>query len=118
MPVGEAVPSPACSRLSVTHEREETGMFAPGTRGNGCEERESAACRGGRNALRQVMLMRAEGGHWVAECTSLPGCTGEGGTRERAIERVKESIANYLAELEESGLPVPEEHFDALIVAV
>jgi predicted RNase H-like HicB family nuclease len=93
-------------------------MMALGTMGDGCRERESAAGNCGPNALRQVMLMRAEGGHWVAECTSLPGCTGEGGTRERAIDRVKESIASYLAELEESGLPVPEERFDALIVAV
>ncbi|HSY09193.1 MAG TPA: type II toxin-antitoxin system HicB family antitoxin [Steroidobacteraceae bacterium] len=72
----------------------------------------------GSNALRQVLLLRGEGGYWVAECPSLPGCTGEGGTREGAIESVKESIAAYLADLEECGLPVPEERFDALIAVV
>jgi predicted RNase H-like HicB family nuclease len=70
------------------------------------------------NSLRQVMLIRGEGGHWIAECPSLPGCTGQGKTRERAIESIKESIASYLADLEECALPVPEEHFDALIVAI
>jgi predicted RNase H-like HicB family nuclease len=70
------------------------------------------------NSLRQVMLIRAEGGYWVAECPSLPGCTGQGRTREGAIDSVKESIANCLSDLEERGLSVPEERFDALIVAV
>ena len=70
------------------------------------------------NSLRQVMLIRGEGGCWIAECPSLPGCHGQGRTRERAIESVKESIASHLADLEECGLPVPEEHFDALIVVV
>jgi predicted RNase H-like HicB family nuclease len=70
------------------------------------------------NSLRQVMLIRGDGGYWIAECPSLPGCNGQGKTRERAIESVKESIANYLADLEECALPVPEEHFDALIVVI
>ena len=70
------------------------------------------------DSLRQVLLLRAEDGYWVAECPSLPGCTGQGRTRERAIESVKESIASYLADLEDRGLPVPEERFDALIIAV
>jgi predicted RNase H-like HicB family nuclease len=70
------------------------------------------------NSLRQVMLIRGEGGCWVAECPSLPGCNGQGGTREGAIESVKECIASYLADLEACGLPVPEERFDALLVVV
>jgi predicted RNase H-like HicB family nuclease len=71
-----------------------------------------------RNSLRQVMLIRGEGGSWVAECPSLPGCFGQGKTRERAIDSIKESIAGHLCELESWGLPVPEERFDALIVAI
>jgi predicted RNase H-like HicB family nuclease len=88
---------------------------APGTR---FEQgaRDPAVCR--TNSLRQVLLIRGDGGYWVAECPSLPGCTGEGRTRETAIDSVKESIASYLADLEEGGLPVPEEHFDALLVVV
>jgi len=89
----------------------------PGTRFDEQEGAEGHALNP-RNSLRQVMLIRAEGGYWVAECPSLPGCTGQGRTRERAIDSVKESIAGYLADLEACGLPVPEERFDALIVAV
>jgi predicted RNase H-like HicB family nuclease len=49
-----------------------------------------------RDCLRQVMLIRGEGGSWVAECPSLPGCYGQGPTRERAIDSIKESIASHL----------------------
>jgi len=70
------------------------------------------------NALRQVILIRGEGGCWITECPSLPGCAGQGRTREAAIESVREAIANHLEDLIACGLPVPEEHFDALILAV
>lgn len=70
------------------------------------------------NSLRQVMLIRGEGGSWVAECPSLPACYGHGKTREQALDSVKESIACHLAELEAWGLPVPEERFDTLVVAI
>jgi predicted RNase H-like HicB family nuclease len=70
------------------------------------------------SSLRQVMLVRGEDGSWVAECPSLPGCYGEGQTREQAIEDIKESIASHLAELEAWGLVAPEERFEALIVAI
>jgi predicted RNase H-like HicB family nuclease len=70
------------------------------------------------NSLRQVMLIRGESDLWVAECPSLPACYGQGKTREQAIASVKESIASHLAELAAWGLPVPEERFDALIVAI
>jgi predicted RNase H-like HicB family nuclease len=70
------------------------------------------------DSLRQVILIRGEGGCWIAECPSLPGCTGEGRSREAAIASVREAIANYLAELLACDLPVPEERFDALILAV
>jgi predicted RNase H-like HicB family nuclease len=95
-------------------------MIAASVSGARSDEQAGADSQGlaQRNSLRQVMLMRAEGGYWVAECPSLPGCSGEGRTRERAIDSVKESIASHLADLEACGVPVPEERFDALIVAV
>jgi predicted RNase H-like HicB family nuclease len=95
-------------------------MIAVRTPGTQIDEQQDAEGDSFRrsNSLRQIMLIRAEGGYWVAECPSLPGCTGQGRTRERAIDNVKESIASYLADLEACGLPVPEERFDALIVAV
>jgi predicted RNase H-like HicB family nuclease len=99
---------------------QETGMIAMRTPGTRFGEPEAAEDQSGRrrDSLRQVLLIRAEGGYWIAECPSLLGCTGDGRTRERAIESVREAIASHLADLEACGLPVPEERFDALIVAI
>jgi predicted RNase H-like HicB family nuclease len=69
------------------------------------------------NSLRQVLLIRGEG-RWVAECPSLPGCTGDGSTREAAIASVREAMVNYLADLAACGLPVPEERFDAWVLVL
>ncbi|MGD0664063.1 MAG: type II toxin-antitoxin system HicB family antitoxin, partial [Syntrophorhabdales bacterium] len=51
-------------------------------------------------------------------CPSLPGCVSQGRTKEQAISNIKEAIKGYVAALEEDNLPVPEEKFDALLVAV
>jgi predicted RNase H-like HicB family nuclease len=98
-------------------ERRMIAVRTPGTRFEARDECAGPAPRRS-DSLRQVMLIRAEGGYWVAECPSLPGCHGEGRTRERAIESVKEAIASHLTDLEEAGLAVPEERFDALLVVV
>lgn len=68
--------------------------------------------------MRQVVVYRGEDGYWVAECPSLPGCISQGKTREEAISNIREAIKGYVAALEEDNLPVPEEKFDALLVAV
>ena len=68
--------------------------------------------------MRQVMLYPGEDGYWVVECPSLPGCISQGRTKEEAIANVKEAIEGYVAALEADRLPVPEERFDALLVAV
>lgn len=68
--------------------------------------------------MRQVILYRGEDGYWVAECPSLPGCISQGTTKEDAVRNIKEAIRAYVAALEEDGLPVPEERFDTLLVAV
>jgi predicted RNase H-like HicB family nuclease len=68
--------------------------------------------------MRQVLIYRGEDGYWVAECPSLPGCISQGGTREEAVTNVREAIEGYIEVLKEDGLPVPEEKFEALIVAV
>jgi predicted RNase H-like HicB family nuclease len=68
--------------------------------------------------MREIVLSRGENGYWVAECPSLPGCISQGTTREDAIRNIREAIEGYIQALEEDGLPVPEEHFDTLIVAV
>ena len=68
--------------------------------------------------MRQIIIYLGEDGYWVAECPSLPGCISQGKTKEEAIINIKEAIQGYIKALEEDGLPVPEEHFDALLVAV
>lgn len=68
--------------------------------------------------MRQVILYAGEDGYWVAECPSLPGCVSQGKTKEEAIANIKEAIEGYVAALREDRLPVPEDRFDALLIAV
>jgi predicted RNase H-like HicB family nuclease len=68
--------------------------------------------------MRQVVIYPGEDNFWVAECPSLPGCISQGETREQAIANIKEAIDIYVNALEEDGLPVPTERFEALLVAV
>jgi predicted RNase H-like HicB family nuclease len=68
--------------------------------------------------MRQVIIYAGEDGNFVAECPSLPGCISEGKTREEAIANIKAAIQGYVAALLEDNLPVPEEHFDTMVVAV
>ncbi len=68
--------------------------------------------------MRQVVIYRGEDEYWVAECPSLPGCISQGKSKEQAIDNIKEAIVGYVAALEEDNLPVPEDKFDALLVAV
>ncbi len=68
--------------------------------------------------MRQVVIYPGEDGYWVAECPSLPGCVSQGETRQDAIANIKEAIDLYISVLEDDGLPVPEERFETLVVAV
>lgn len=69
--------------------------------------------------MRQVMVYPGEEStFWVAECPSLPGCVSQGKSREDAIRNIREAIEGYIQVLTEDGLAVPEERFEALLVAV
>lgn len=68
--------------------------------------------------MRQVIIYPGEDGYWIAECPSLPGCISQGKTKEDAINNISEAIKVYVETLKEDCLPVPEEHFEALVVAV
>lgn len=68
--------------------------------------------------MRQVIVYRGEDDYYIAECPSLPGCISQGKTKEEAILNIKEAIRGYIAALEEDNLPVPEETFEAMLVAV
>ena len=68
--------------------------------------------------MRQAIIYRGEDGYWVAECPSLPGCISQGKTKQEAITNIREAIEGYIVSLEEDGLVVPGEQFEALVVAV
>jgi predicted RNase H-like HicB family nuclease len=68
--------------------------------------------------MRQVLIYPGEDGYWVAECPGLPGCVTQGKTKEEAIANAREVIEAYLAALTEDNLPVPEEKFNAILLAV
>jgi len=68
--------------------------------------------------MRQVLLYPGDDGYWVAECPSLPGCVSQGATREEAVKNIREAIDLYIEALVMDELPVPTEHFEALLVAV
>lgn len=68
--------------------------------------------------MRQVLIYPGENGYWVSECLSLPGCVSQGKTKEEAIINIKEAVCGYIKALEEDSLPIPEENFEALLVAV
>ena len=68
--------------------------------------------------MRQIFLYPGEDGYWIAECPSLPGCISQGKTKEEAIANIKEAIQGYIAALEVDHLPIPEERFESILVAV
>ena len=68
--------------------------------------------------MRQAIIYPGEDGFWVAECPSLPGCISQGESREVAVTNIREAIEGCVLTLQDDGLPVPEEHFDALLLAV
>jgi predicted RNase H-like HicB family nuclease len=68
--------------------------------------------------MRQVLIYRGEDGYWIAECPSLPGCISQGKTKEEAVINIRQAIDLYIDTLKEDGLPVPNDKFDALLMAV
>ena len=68
--------------------------------------------------MRQGVVYKGEDGQWVGECPILPGCISQGETREEAVDPTREAIRLYIAVLEAAHLPVPEERFEPLPVAV
>jgi len=68
--------------------------------------------------MRQVIIYPGEDGYWVAECPSLPGCISQGATKEAAVLNIREAIHGYILALQDDGLPVPEERFEAMLLAV
>ena len=68
--------------------------------------------------MRQAVIYPGEDGYWVAECPSLKGCISQGKTKDEAIRNIRDAIELYINALKEDNLPVPEETFELLTVAV
>lgn len=67
---------------------------------------------------RRILLYPGEDGYWVVECPSLPGCISQGKTRDEAIDNIKEAIELYIETLQAHGDPIPEDHYESLVVTV
>ena len=46
------------------------------------------------------------------------GCISQGQSREEAITNIREAIEGYIQVLKEDGLPVPQDRFETLLVAI
>ena len=57
-----------------------------------------------------MTIDRDEDGVWVVECPSIPGCISQGGTKEEALENVKDAIKQCLEVRAERGMPLTIEH--------
>ncbi len=61
-----------------------------------------------------IRIIRDESGGFVATCSSLPGCSSRGQTREEAHGKLDEAIRGYLAALSEF---VPEKLIHEIVEA-
>jgi len=48
-----------------------------------------------------------EGGGYIATVPDLPGCTSDGGTRQEAVDNVRDAIDAWLAQARTLGWSVP-----------
>jgi len=55
----------------------------------------------------RVLLEQDEGGIYVAECPSLPGCVSQGTTRKGALTNIKNTMPGYLGRLRYHNEPIP-----------
>ena len=53
-----------------------------------------------------VTIDRDEGGVWIAECPSIPGCVSQGATKDEALANIREAIELCMEVRAESGMPL------------
>ncbi len=54
----------------------------------------------------QIVIDRDEDGKWIVECPCIPGCVSQGGTKEEAMENIREAIQLCLEVRAERGMPL------------
>jgi len=55
----------------------------------------------------RVIVEQDEGGAFIAECPSLPGCVSQGKTRQEAIRNIGDAVRGYLDSLKKHNEPIP-----------
>jgi hypothetical protein len=68
--------------------------------------------------VRQAILFPGEDNYWVAGVPCLPGCISQGATREEAAANIREAIELHLEALAARETLLPEDRFEAVLVAV
>ena len=58
-------------------------------------------------AVMMEPLSEADGGGWLASVPVLPGCLGDGGTREEALADAENAIAEWLEAAHQLGRDAP-----------
>jgi predicted RNase H-like HicB family nuclease len=53
-----------------------------------------------------ITLDRDEDGVWIAECPAIPGCFGQGATKDAALVDVQKAIVLCLEVRAEKGMPL------------
>jgi predicted RNase H-like HicB family nuclease len=64
-----------------------------------------------------VTLDRDEDGVWIAECPAVPGCVGQGKTREEAVDDARDAISCCLKVRAELGMPLSLEILQVEVIA-
>ncbi len=55
----------------------------------------------------RILIEQDEGGVFIAECPSLPGCVSQGNTRKEAINNIHDAIKGYIESLKKHNEPIP-----------
>jgi len=55
-----------------------------------------------------VFEQEADGG-FVVSVPALPGCVSQGGTRQEALDNIRQAIELYIEDCRDAGDPVPTE---------
>ena len=63
----------------------------------------------------RVIVWQDEGGMFVAECPTLPGCLSQGKTRKEALANIKDAIKGYIQSLKKHNEPVPPSVYEEMV---
>jgi antitoxin HicB len=55
----------------------------------------------------RVVIEQDEGGVFIAECPTLPGCVSQGATRDEVLANIRDAMAGYVESLRKHGEPIP-----------